>query len=376
MEDGKQNPGEVEISIVSGAAHGHDQPHPNCCDLVCPFSEPGHGGGSESGLRSKSVTKLFGLMVFCSIVMVVEVVGGIKANSLAILADAAHLLTDVTGLAISLFAAWASGWEPTSQHSFGFHRLEVLGALASVQLIWLISGVLVYEAVHRILHKAERVNGKLMFLIAAFGFLINFVMFMWVGHEHHHHHHGSCEHGDHHHEHDGEELCALAETGEGNDEDETEPLSSSAEKLRILNINLQGAYLHILADLIQSIGVMIAGAIIWAVPSFLVVDLISTLIFSVLVLSTTVPLLKNIVCVLMERVPSEIDLSRLEDGLKSIKGVCSVHDLHVWSITVGKLVMSCHVVPEPGVSSSELLNRIRDYCKRTCRIHHVTIQIE
>lgn len=375
----EQNSGEIEIEIVSGAPHRHDHhPLPVCCDLVCPFSDREHGS-SESEQRSRSVTKLFGLMVFCVIIMVIEIFGGVKANSLAILADAAHLLTDVTGLAISLFAALASGWEPTSHHSFGFHRLEVLGALVSVQLIWLISGVLIYEAVHRILHKSERVNGKLMFLIAAFGLLINLVMVIWLGHDHHHHHHhhhGSCKHGDHHHEHNGEELRALTETGEEKDEDETDLLSSSSGQPRILNINLQGAYLHIVADLIQSIGVMIAGAIIWACPSLLVVDLISTLIFSVLVISTTVPLLRNIICVLMERVPNEINLSRLEDGLKSIKGVHSVHDLHVWSITVGKFVISCHVVSESGVSSSELLSRIRDYCRRTCRIHHVTIQIE
>ncbi|PKI32177.1 hypothetical protein CRG98_047435 [Punica granatum] len=310
--------------------------------------------------------------------MVVEIVGGVKANSLAILADAAHLLTDVAGLAISLFAAWASGWEPTSRYSFGFSRLEVLGALLSLQLIWMISGFLMYEAVHRILHRAERVNGKLMFLIAAFGFLINSIMVVWVGHDHHHHPHGSCKPGDHHHhEHGGqEELCALAKGGDGKDEDETNLLSVSTENSGILNINLQGAYLHIIADLIQSIGVMIAGAIIWAAPNFLVVDLISTLIFSVLVLCTTIPLLRNVLSVLMERVPCEIDLSRLKDGLKRIKGVSDIHDLHVWSITVGKFVMSCHVLPEPGVSSRELLNRIRDYCKRTYGIHHVTVEIE
>ncbi|KAK4777688.1 hypothetical protein SAY87_017875 [Trapa incisa] len=131
-----------------------------------------------------------------------------------------------------------------------------------------------------------------------------------------------------------------------------------------------------MADLIQSIGVMIAGAVIWVATRLLVVDLISTLIFSVLVISTTVPLLRDVIGVLMEKVPSEIDLGSLEDSLKSIKGVHDIHDLHVWSITVGKFVMACHVVPEPGVSPSELLVRIRDYRKRTCRIHHVTIQIE
>ncbi|KAK4777687.1 hypothetical protein SAY87_017874 [Trapa incisa] len=227
-----QNPGEIEISISivsAAAAHMHDHRRLlDRCDLVCPFSERKHGS-SESEERSRLVKKLFGLMVFCAIIMVVEIVGGIKANSLAILADAAHLLTDVTGLWVSLFAAWASGWEPTSQHSFGFHRLEVLGAFVSVQLIWMISGVLIYEAVHRILPESERVDGKLMFIIAAFGFLINLVMFMWIGHDHHHHHHphGSCKHGDHHHHHhhhghSNDELCALADVTKEKSDDEEE----------------------------------------------------------------------------------------------------------------------------------------------------------
>ncbi|KAK9279117.1 hypothetical protein L1049_012792 [Liquidambar formosana] len=258
-----------------------------------------------------------------------------------------------------------------SRQSFGFNRLEVLGALFSVQLIWLISGILIYEAVDRILHKNAKVNGKLMFAIAVFGFLINLIMVAWLGHNHSHHACGDKGHG-HDHDHEKEESCALSE------EEKANLVPSSPEKIKILNsnINLQGAYLHVMADMIQSVGVMIAGAIIWARPDWLMVDLLCTLIFSVFVLSTTQPMLRNIFGILMERTPGDIDIARLENGLKSIKGVQDVHDLHVWAITVGKIVLSSHVIAKPGVNPNEILQQIRDYCEKTYQIQHVTIQIE
>ncbi|KAI3423689.1 uncharacterized protein J3R85_010902 [Psidium guajava] len=369
---GKANQVEIEISCVPGAIHDHPTPL-RPCDLVCAFSKL-ENDEEACTRRSKSLTKLCGLMILYMIVMIVEVVGGIKANSLAVLADAGHLLTDIVGLSVSLFAVWASSWKATPQHSFAFNRLEVLGALFSVQLIWLVSGLLLYEAVDRIFHKSETVNGKLMFYIAALGFIVNLIMVTWLGHDHSHH---GCDHADHDHEHDGEgeeeELCALTAR---EDHETNLPVSTPSAKAKILNINLQGAYLHIMADLIQSVGVMIAGAIIWVAPQWQVVDLISTLIFSVLVLSTTLSLLKNVFHVLMEGTPRGIDVESLVDGLKRIKGVHDVHDLHVWAITLGKIALSCHVVAESGVSSGEIVHDIRLYCERTYGIRHVTVQVE
>ncbi|KAJ6984504.1 metal tolerance protein B [Populus alba] len=335
---------------------------------LCTFSKQ-ESFTVESEERSKSATKLSGLIIFYLIVMAVEVIGGVKANSLAVITDAAHLLTDVAGFSISLFTVWASGWEATSHQSFGYGRLEVLGALLSVQLIWLISGFLIYEAIDRILHKNAGVNGGLMFAIALFGFIINFIMVVWLGHDHSHHACHDHNH-DHTHNHEREDLCATDEGGE------TKLASSSPANTKMLNINIQGAYLHVMADLIQSVGVMIAGAVIWAKPDWLVVDLICTLLFSTFVLFTTLPMLRDIFCILMESTPREISVSRLESALKCIKGVQDVHNLHVWSLTVGKPVLSCHVIAEPGASSTEILHRIWDYCERTHRIHNVTVQIE
>ncbi|XP_050290348.1 metal tolerance protein B [Quercus robur] len=361
---------EIEIPIVSEEIDVLPMPPKSSCKSLCAFSKL-ENGTLESEARSKSAIKLWGLIIFYVLVMVVEIVGGLKANSLAVLTDAAHLLSDVAGFSISLFTVWASGWRATSHQSFGYSRLEVLGALISVQLIWLISGILIYEAIDRILHKKAMVNGPLMFAVAAFGFIINCLMVVWLGHNHdhnHNHNHHACGHGDHDHEREDEE-CATTE-------EKTNLVSDSPVKTKMLNINVQGAYLHVLTDLIQSVGVMIAGAIIWAKPNWLMVDLMCTLVFAVLALSTTLSMLGKIYGILMERTPSEINIDKLENGLRCIKGVQDIHDLHVWAITVGKIVLSCHVTAESGVCSSELLFKIRDFCEKTYRIHHVTIQIE
>ncbi|KAF8402994.1 hypothetical protein HHK36_011088 [Tetracentron sinense] len=381
-----ENQREIEMMKNSEEIKVLLKPQRFSCDPNCGFSEQAKHA-SESELRSKSATKLCRLICFYLIFMVVEIVGGTKANSLAVLTDAAHLLTDVAGFSISLFAIWASGWEATPRQSFGFFRLEVLGALLSVQLIWLISGILIYEAIDRILHKSATVNGKLMFVIAAFGFFINLVMVVWLGHDHTH---GAC--GDKDHDHGREDGCPTAEEEKNlisisSEEPQCEiehnqlqnhrhNISGGKTKTFYLNMNLQGAYLHVMTDLIQSIGVMIAGAVIWAKPDWLVVDLLCTLSFSVLVLCTTLAMLTKIFHILMESTPNEIDIAMLESGLKCVEGVSDVHDLHVWAITTERIALACHVTAEPSANSNAILLEIRDYCKKKYRIHHATIQIE
>lgn len=372
---------EIKVPVSSEEHNTNPKRLRFLCDHICSFSSKEYGV-IDSAERSESKRKLCGLIIFCIIVMIAEIFGGIKANSLAVLTDAAHVLSDIAGFAISLLTVWVSGWNATPQQSFGFNRLEVVGALLSVQLIWLISVVLIYEAIDRILHQKREVNGTIMLAISAFGFLVNFVMIFWIGHEHSHHchshesHHG-CEGSHrrhrhhHHHHHEVEELCA------DNDGDAIQQLVPTSPKMtRILNINLQGAYLHIMTDLIQSAGVMIAGFIIWLKPEWLVVDLLSTLLFSFFALSTTIPILKDIICILTERAPDALNVALIESGLKGIKGLRDVHDLHVWAITSGKFVLTCHAVIDPGTDPSEIISGAKKYCEEAFRIHHVTIQIE
>ncbi|KAJ0978267.1 hypothetical protein J5N97_013741 [Dioscorea zingiberensis] len=356
-----------------------------CGGATCDFSDS-KTTLKDSKERSASMRKPMIAVILCIIFMTVEVVGGIKANSLAILTDAAHLLSDVAAFAISLFSLWASGWEATPRQSYGFFRIEILGALVSIQLIWLLTGILVFEAIARMINEGGEVQGFWMFAVSTFGLVVNIIMALLLGHDHGHgghshghshaghshgHDHAGHSHGHSHaghshgHDHagqnhghaDGEHNHGHVHTHghEKSDENQAhhddhaaehghavsfsthrhhswddkkkaihEPLlkHSDSEKSNTdgkeanqQNINVHSAYLHVLGDCVQSIGVMIGGAIIWIKPEWKIIDLICTLVFSVIVLLTTIKMLRNILEVLMESTPREIDATRLEMGL-------------------------------------------------------------
>jgi len=384
--------------------------------------------------------------------MVAEIVGGLWANSLAVLTDAAHLLSDLAGFLISIFALWLASIEPTSFLSFGFHRAEILGALVSVLLIWLMTGVLVYEAIYRIKHPQE-VNGKLMFIVATVGLGVNFVMGFILHQSGHTHSHGlgtsGHGHATHAHSHGGgtygttgatdrsgtapaprtvlrkqsthstipsdtaatQALAALVspslvptsaplvdtmdtkhdsrqlkpshqrahshgEDGHGhshsphehNEEEEDRPEEPDT------NINVRAAFIHVLGDAIQSIGVMIAAGLIWYNPKWRVADPICTFLFSILVLFTTVRLVRQSVGVLMEGVPEGINPEEVIKALRSVPGVLEVHDLHIWSLSVGKPSMSAHLLVDDR--SDGVLEKANQICGDEFNIHHTTIQIE
>lgn len=154
--------------------------------------------------RRAASKKLSRAVIFCFFFMLLEVAGGLYANSLAILTDAAHLLSDIAGFGISLFAIWASSWEATPCQTFGFYRLEILGALVSIQFIWLMTGMLLYEAIQRLLESNDDpVDGVVMFVVACLGLFVNLGMMLLLGghgHTHSGHSHGH-SHGD-----DGQSL--------------------------------------------------------------------------------------------------------------------------------------------------------------------------
>ncbi|VVB14398.1 unnamed protein product [Arabis nemorensis] len=292
------------VEISSGEASLVGAIKKTCGEASCGFSDD-KTISRDAAERKASMRKLLVAVVLCVLFITVEVVGGIKANSLAILTDAAHLLSDVAAFAISLFSLWALGWKATPRQSYGFFRIEILGALFSVQMIWLLAGILVYEAIARLHNGSGEVEGSLMFIVSAFG-----------------------------------------------------------------------AYLHALGDLIQSIGVMIGGAIIWYKPEWKIIDLICTLVFSVIVLGTTVKMLRNILEVLMESTPSEVDATKLEKGVCEIEDVVAVHELHIWSITLGKILLACHVKIRQEADGDIVLDKVIDYIIKEHNISHVTIQIE
>ncbi|XP_011039394.1 PREDICTED: metal tolerance protein 1-like isoform X1 [Populus euphratica] len=383
------HPVEISVDFLDGERSGGSK---GCGEAPCGFSDTGNNSKNAKE-RSASMRKLWISVVLCIVFMSAEVAGGIKANSLAILTDAAHLLSDVAGFAISLFSLWAAGWEATPRQSYGFFRIEILGALVSMQLIWLLAGILVYETIIRLIHDTGEVDGFLMFLVAAFGLLVNIIMALVLGHDHghdhdhkhgtghshgitvstHNHHHVEHpKHDDNHHDHSNNEHHHYHE-------DHVEPLLDKGEAMhekKQRNINVQGAYLHVLGDSVQSIGVMIGGAVIWYKPEWKIIDLICTLIFSVIVLGTTIKMLRNILEVLMESTPREIDASKIEKGLSEMENVVAIHELHIWAITVGKILLACHVKIRPEANADMVLDNVINYLRREYNISHVTIQIE
>ena len=304
--------------------------------------------------QNDAMKKLFYVSIVCLIFMCIEIIGGYLANSIAIMSDAAHLLSDLFGFAISIISITISKKVATNTMSFGFHRAEIIGALVSVTLIWGLTLWLLYEATVRIINPVQ-VDSIIMIIIAVIGFLFNVIMgivLSWngIGHVHIMHNH---KHDDEHqHEHD--------------DDDEHEHKKNK-------NVNLRAALIHVIGDALQNIGILIAGIIIYFFPSYNIMDPLCTYIFSIIVGFTTISILKDCISVLMEGVPMETDLNSIEKDLKSIDGVIDIHDLHVWCLSIGKISMSCHLSCKNPQKTLVVAHKL---LKKKYKISHTTIQVE
>lgn len=299
-----------------GHGHSHDHDHDHDQGHDHEHSHSGHGGGDPSRAltRAMLVTILF---------MVVELVGGWYANSLALISDGVHMLTDVGAMLLSLFALWMARRPRTLVMSFGYHRAEILGALFSGLAIWLLAGFLVYEAVIRMSAPPE-VHGVMVFVIAMIGLVANLASMKML--------HSSKQH----------------------------------------NINVRAAYLHLVADSLGSVGAVIAGAVLWA-TDWRPIDPIITLIFSALMLFSSWELVKEAVGVLMEGSPAHVDPKTILTTLKSLPGVTEVHDLHVWSVSSGRLALSVHLIAEDAGATLAAAN---EALRSKHSIRHTTIQVE
>ncbi|KAI3954358.1 hypothetical protein MKW92_028718 [Papaver armeniacum] len=286
--------------------------------------------------RVASKNKLLIAIAICMVFMSGQIVGGIISNSLAIQTDAAHMLSDILSFAISLFSLWASSWKATPRYTYGFFRIEILGGLVSVSITWLLTLILCYRAVERIIHGTEGhdVQGWIMVLIGSLEVCLNIFLALLFGHVHDHESHTT-------------------------------------------NVSIQSAYIHMIGDLVQSIGVLIGGIIIWLKPKWKFIDIIFTFIFSVLVLRTTLTMIRKMFGVLMQSVPSLIDPAKLAHDLcEIVDGVDAVHQLHIWSITSGKVVLSCHVKVNPLANPCIVLKNVIQHVKQEYKISNVTVQVE
>ncbi len=255
--------------------------------------------------------------------MFVEVVGGWMANSLALISDALHMFTDVGSLLLSLLVLRIVKRPSTSTMSYGYHRAEILGALASALSLWGLSLMLIYEAAHRIIYP-EPVEGPLLFIIATVGLLANLWM-MRILHKHQSH-----------------------------------------------NLNMRAAYLHVLSDLLGSVGVVVGAILIW-LTKWNPIDPIITIVFTLSILYSSGKVIRQTVRILMESAPEGIDPAALKKDLESLPGVKEVHDLHIWSVSTNHLALSAHIVTD---LPQKALQEAHSVIEKKYKISHMTIQVE
>jgi len=285
-----------------------------------------HGAAPSGTAAGRHKTRLMGALALTTTFMAVEVIGGLWTGSLALLADAAHMLTDAGGLALALIAIRFSERPATPQKTYGYVRMEVLSALANAVVLLLLTFYILYEAYQRFLNPPEILSGP-MLAVAVVGLAVN--------------------------------LASMRLLAAGSSE----------------SLNVKGAYFEVLADMLGSLGVLVAAAIVmftgWALA-----DPIVGAAIGLFIVPRTWILLKQAVHILMEGTPPEIDISLLEGKLKDIPGVTAVHDLHVWTITSGIDAMSCHLIVADMADARKTLVAVNDTMKASFGITHATIQIE
>lgn len=294
----------------------------------------------------------------------IEILAGFYTGSLALLADAGHMLTDTFGIAIALVAAIYSRRVATPVHTFGFFRTEILASLINSIILSLLAIIIVYEACRRFYEPVE-IQTLPMVIVAIVGLVVNIAgMYILRGEHVHDHHSGDDDQkkGKKTHNH---EVMSSTITISDHDENKT-----SDEDL-----NIQGARLELLSDTVGSIGV-IGGGIAIAITNFTIIDPILSIGLAVFILPRIFTLLKKSIHILMEGVPSNVSYEMIQQALLQIKGVTGVFDLHIWSITSGLHALSAHIVIMDTSSSYRILHDINSLLEKQFNINHSTIQIE
>lgn len=285
-----------------------------------------HGLGASSRPGDGTAARIVIILLLSLVYMVAEVVGGLISGSLALLADAGHMLSDVGGLALSLVALWIARRPADARRTYGYTRAEILAALAQGVALLVVAVVIVIEGVERLVQPRE-VSGSVMIGIAVGGLVVN-LFGLWL-----------------------------------------------LRRDQAHSLNIRGAWLHIAGDALGSVGVILAGLAIlflgWAW-----VDPAASIAISVLILFAAWHLLREVVDVLMESAPSHLDVDEIRAALAADTEVREVHDLHVWTIGSGEVSLSSHVVPLPGCDPGDLLRRMQRVLAERFAIDHATLQIE
>ncbi|XP_037046643.1 zinc transporter 2 [Bradysia coprophila] len=446
----------------------------------CKYNNNGDTNASTDIQSKKAKRQLMMATSLCFVFMIAELIGGYFAGSLAIMADAAHLLTDCISFIVAIIAIWWAKKPADDRMSFGYKRLEVAGAVVSILGIWSLTAILFYLAIDRLVSNDYDINADTMMIVSAIGIAMNIVMaFVLHGSCHGHHSHSLSHAHSHSHSHSPKPIrkhkySTLSDDAYQSNDDElirnnnsaqningsnvllsrsdsfcsyrspnhsrtnsfskkitsldgrkqSIPSASPSAMLQIKltetmnhrnsfdgaadrnfnqhkhrhgqddgktgcetseeqtsefskkNINIQAAVIHVLGDFIQSIGVFVAALVIKIYPGAKIADPICTFVFSIIVIFTTVRIMKESLAVLLDAVPKSIKLSDLNEQLSRIDGVCSVHFLNVWSVTTNHHLMSAHILIDAHASSEYVLYTATRLARKKFDIKSSTLQIE
>ncbi|KAL5015019.1 hypothetical protein ScPMuIL_009289 [Solemya velum] len=336
--------------------------------------------------------QLIAVSVLCFLFMIGEAIGGMLSNSLALFTDVLHLASDLVSFLLGLLAMYLSRKPRTLRMSFGYHRAEVLGALFSVFIIWLVTGVLLYIAVERIIQKHyKEVKADEMLITASLGVAFNIIMGFVLqsekccgsaplmtnfGHGHGHSHSNGQD--KRHPSMNNQDSHAKSDFDYQHLDSDSSDSDTSAPKQNQKNLNVRAAFIHVIGDIIQSLGVFVAAIIIKVRPEevYRLADPICTFVFSLLVLVTTINILKDTLLVIMEGVPSGLNYTSIRKDLRKVPGVVKVHDLFVWSLTLHKNVLAVHLAVDPTSSHQKVLEKSSLMLNREYSFHQTIIQIE
>ncbi len=283
-------------------------------------------GGGKDEERKKDRNRLLWTLALTALIAVAEVVGGVISNSLALLSDAGHMLTDLSAIGLSLLGLYFSGRPANAKKTYGYYRAEILSALLNGVLLLAITAFILYEAYRRLQHPEPVAVGPAA-VVALIGLLANLAALQFLNHSH--------------------------------------------------SMNVRSAFLHVLGDALSSVGVLIGIAVIYF-TGWLIIDPIISIFISVVIVAGAVKLVKDAVDILLEAVPAHVDMDAVRGIMARVEGVTAVHDLHVWTISSGLYALSAHlVVLDPMVcNNDQILSAVKHQLFDQFGIDHTTIQIE
>ncbi|MFD1778589.1 cation diffusion facilitator family transporter [Fredinandcohnia salidurans] len=279
-------------------------------------------------VREGNKKGLFIALIITTGIMLLEFFGGLITNSLALLSDSGHMLSDASSLALSLVAFWFATRPASPKKTYGFYRFEILAALFNAVTLFVIAGFIVYAAFQRFFEPPTVASGTMM-IIAGIGLLAN-ILSAW----------------------------SLISKGDVKN-----------------NVNLRSAYLHVLGDALGSVGAIIAG-LLMLMFEWYIADPIISVVVAILILKSAWGVLTHSIHILMEGTPITINQKEVKATLEEIEGVIDVHDLHIWTITSGIDSLTCHILIKDDHDSQEILQQSIDKIRDKFKIEHTTIQIE